>query len=115
MLQALAVSPAALDAGFSSPSEQTPVSPHHVRQAAVDLVARNQLTQAFALADKYVHAHLQEGFMGADMQSKGLSPKWNNLLFGPNDGGRDSFRNLSEHLSARAAAGSFRSQHEVPP
>ena len=57
MLQALAVSPAALDAGFSSPSEQTPVSPHHVRQAAVDLVARNQLTQAFALVEGAVRQH----------------------------------------------------------
>ena len=80
-----------------------------------EAVLEEELTQAFTQAYKYVHEHLQEGFMGADMQSKGLSPKWNNLLFGPNDGGRDSFRNLSEHLSARAAAGSCRLQHEVPP
>jgi uncharacterized protein HemY len=57
MLQALAVSPAALDAGFSSPTEQTPVSPQHVRQAAVDLVARNQLSQAFSLVEGAVRQH----------------------------------------------------------
>jgi len=57
MLQALAVSPAALDAGFSSPPEQMPVSPQHVRQAAVDLVARNQLSQAFALVEGAVRQH----------------------------------------------------------
>ncbi len=57
MLQALAVSPAALDAGFSSPSEQKPVSPQLVRQAAVDLVAGNQLSQAFALVEGAVRQH----------------------------------------------------------
>ena len=57
MLQALAVSPAALDAGFSSPPEPTTVSPQLVRQAAVDLVASNQLSQAYALVEGAVHQH----------------------------------------------------------
>lgn len=57
MLQALAVSPAALDAGFSSPPEHAPVSPQHVRQAAVDLVASNQLSQAFAVVEGAVRQH----------------------------------------------------------
>jgi uncharacterized protein HemY len=57
MLQALAVSPAALDAGFSSPPEPTPVSPQLVRQAAVDLVAGNQLSQAFSLVEGAVRQH----------------------------------------------------------
>jgi hypothetical protein len=68
------------------------------------------LEQDFAQAYKYIHPHLQQGFLRADMQSNGLSPKWNTLLLGPNDGGRDSFRDLSEQLSARAAAGSCRLQ-----
>ncbi len=57
MLQALAVSPAALDAGLSSPPESKPVSPQMVRQAAVDLVAGNQLFQAFALVEGAVRQH----------------------------------------------------------
>lgn len=57
MLQAFAVSPAALDAGFSSPPEPKPVSPQLVRQAAVDLVAGNQLSQAFTLVEGAVRQH----------------------------------------------------------
>jgi hypothetical protein len=68
------------------------------------------LEEDFARSYKYIHPHLQQGFMRADLQSNGLSPKWNTLLLGSNDGGRNSFRNLSEHLCARAAAGSCRLQ-----
>ena len=54
MLQALAVSPAAIDADFSSPPQLRPVSPQLVRQAAVDLVASNQLSQAYVLVEDAV-------------------------------------------------------------
>lgn len=57
MLQALAVSPAAIDAGFSSPPQVKPVSPQLVRQAAVDLVANNQLSQAYALVEDALSQH----------------------------------------------------------
>jgi len=57
MLQALAVSPAALDTGFISPPEHKPVSPQLVRQAAVDLVAGNQLSQAYALVEDALSQH----------------------------------------------------------
>ena len=57
MLQALAVSPAAIDAGFSPTTEQTSVSPQLVRQAAVDLVASNQLSQAYNLVEGAVRQH----------------------------------------------------------
>lgn len=57
MLQALAVSPAAIDAGFSSPPQLKPVSPQLVRQAAVDLVASNQLSQAYALVEDALSQH----------------------------------------------------------
>lgn len=65
---------------------------------------------AFAASYTFVHPHLKDGFMREDGQTTGLSPQWNALLFGNNDGSRDSFRNLIEHLSARAAAGSCRLQ-----
>ena len=80
--------------------------------SAKSQVLEEELSKAFAEAYTYVHPHLQQGFIRPDLQSSGLSPKWNALLLGPNDGGRDSFRNLSEHLSARAADGSCRSREE---
>jgi len=73
-------------------------------------VSEDQLSEEFARAYTFLHPHLKQGFMDGDGASIGLSPEWNALLFGPNDGGRDSFRNLSEQLSARAAAGSCRTQ-----
>ena len=57
MLQALAVSPAALDTGFKPPPAQTLASPQCVREAAVDLVAKNQLGQAFALVEGASREH----------------------------------------------------------
>ncbi len=75
-----------------------------------DEVLEEDLCKAFAAAYTFVHPHLKDGFMRDDGQSTGLSPQWNELLFGANDGGRDSFRNLIEHLSARAAQGSCRLQ-----
>lgn len=57
MLQALAVSSAALDAGFSSLPEQMSVSPQLARQAAVELVASDKLAEAFALVDRAVRQH----------------------------------------------------------
>ena len=57
MLQALAVPSAALDAGFASPPAQSAASPQLVREAAVNLVAKNQLAQAFALVEGAVHQH----------------------------------------------------------
>ena len=75
-------------------------------------VTEEQLSEEFARCYHFVNPHLKEGFKSADGLSSGLSPEWNALLFGPNDGGRDSFRNLTEHLSSRAAAGSCRLQTE---
>lgn len=57
MLQALAVPSAALDAAFVSPPAQSASSPQQVREAAVSLVAKNQLAQAFALVEGAAHHH----------------------------------------------------------
>jgi uncharacterized protein HemY len=57
MLQALAVPPTAVDAGFSASVDQAPTSPHLIRQAAACLVADNQLAQAYSLVDGAVHQH----------------------------------------------------------
>ena len=73
-------------------------------------VSEEELSRAFAAAYEFVHPHLKDGFMRDDCQCSGLSAHWHALLFGATDGGRDSFRNLTEQLSARAAAGSCRLQ-----
>lgn len=57
MLQALAVSPAALEAGFTAPTQHSPASPHIVCRAAVDLVAKDQLAQAFGLVEGAARQH----------------------------------------------------------
>jgi hypothetical protein len=75
-----------------------------------DEILEEDLCRAFADAYNFVHPHLKDGFMREDGQSKGLSTPWNALFFGADDGDRDSFRNLIEHLSVRSAAGSCRLQ-----
>ena len=57
MLQALAVSPAALDAGYASAPPHSSDSPQRVCQAAVDLVAKDQLAQAFGLVENAARQH----------------------------------------------------------
>lgn len=57
MLQAFAVPSAALDAAFVPPPAQSASSPQQVREAAVSLVAQNQLAQAFALVEAAAHQH----------------------------------------------------------
>jgi hypothetical protein len=76
-------------------------------------VSEDELSAAFAEAYQFIHPHLKEGFTRSNGLSSGLSSKWHSLLYGPNDGGRDSFRNLTEQLSARAAVGSCRQQRGV--
>ena len=43
-------------------------------------ISEDDLSKAFAESYKFVHPHLQEGFIRADGQSVGLTPKWNSLL-----------------------------------
>ena len=43
-------------------------------------ISEDDLSKAFAQSYKFVHSHLQEGFIRADGQSVGLTPKWNSLL-----------------------------------
>jgi uncharacterized protein HemY len=57
MLQALAVPPTAVDAGFDAPADPIPTSPQLVRQAAACLVADNQLDEAFCLVDSAARQH----------------------------------------------------------
>ena len=51
MLQVLAVAPAVVDAAYSPQAAQSSPSPQLAREAAVDLVEKNQLAQAFNLIE----------------------------------------------------------------
>lgn len=57
MLQAFAVPPAASDAAFTSPPKQSVASPQIVCQEAVELVGKNQVTEAFRLVEGALLRH----------------------------------------------------------
>lgn len=57
MLQAFAVPSSALDLAVSSPPVQAAASPQLVCEAAVDLVAGNQLAEAFDLVEGALRQH----------------------------------------------------------
>jgi len=57
MLQALAASPAALEAGLATLPSQPLATPLQIRDAAVALVERDQMHQAYSLVSEAVRTH----------------------------------------------------------